>query len=74
MRKSDGGEFRLPKVTKALKLFLRLKTLLHSISKEQPNRPVMYGVKHWSLCRNSLAPQNGVGSNHQRDGLPSGLG
>ena len=44
-------KFCLPKVTKALKIF---KPLLHSISKEQPIRPVMYGVKHWSLCRNSL--------------------
>ena len=63
----------LPKVTKAYKLFLGLKPLLHSISKEQPIRPVMYGVKHWSLCRNSLVRQNGVRSIHQRDGLPSGL-
>ena len=66
-------KFCLPKVTKALKIFLRLKPLLHSISKEQPIRPVMYGVKRWSLCRNSQIRQSGVGSNHQRDGLPSGL-
>ena len=66
-------KFCLPKVTKPLKIFLRLKPLLHSISKEQPIRPVMYGVKRWSLCRNSQVRQSGVGSNHQRDGLPSGL-
>ena len=27
----------------------------------------------WSLCRNSQVRQSGVGSNHQKDGLPSGL-
>ena len=39
----------MPKVTKALKLFFRLKPLLHSISKEQPIWPVMYGVKTMRL-------------------------
>ena len=41
-------KFYLHKVTKALRIFLQLKP-----SKEQPIRPVMYGVKRWSLCRNS---------------------
>lgn len=66
-------KFYLRKVTKALRIFLRLKPLLHSTSKEQPIRQVMYGVKRWSLCRNSQVRQSGVGSNHQKDGLPSGL-
>ena len=66
-------KFCLRKVTKAFRKFLQLKPLLHSTSKEQPTRPVMYGVKCWSLCRNSQVRQSGVGSNHQKDGLPSGL-
>ena len=63
----------LRKVIKALRIFLQLKPLLHSTSKEKPIRPVMYGVKRWSLCRNSLVWQSRVGSNHQKVGLPSGL-
>ena len=66
-------KFYLRKVIKALRIFLQLKPLLHSTSKEQPIRPVMYGVKRWSLCRNSQVRQSGVGSNHQKVGLPSGL-
>ena len=46
-------KFYLRKVIKALRIFLQLKPLLHSTSKEQPVRPVMYEVKRWSLCRNS---------------------
>ena len=63
----------LRKVIKALKIFLQLEPLLHSTSKEQPIRPVMYGVKRSSLSRNSLVRHTGVGSNHQKVGLPSGL-
>ena len=55
-------KFFLRKVTKALRIFLRLKPLLHSTSKEQPIRQVMHGVKRWSLCRNSQVRQSGVGS------------
>ena len=49
---------------KALRIVLQIKPRLHSTSKEQPIRPVMYGVKRWSLCRNSQVRQSGVGSNH----------
>ena len=66
-------KFYFRKVIKALRIFLQLKPLLHSTSKEQPIRLVMYGVKRWSLCRNSQVLQSGVGSNHQKVGLPSGL-
>ena len=66
-------KFYLRKVIKPLRTFLQLKPLLHSTSKEQPIRPVMYGVKSWNLCRNSQVRQSGAGSNHQKVGLPSGL-
>ena len=66
-------KFYLRKVMKPLRTFLQLKPLLHSTSKEQPIRPVMYGVKRWNLCRNSQVRQSGAGCNHQKVGLPSGL-
>ena len=51
----------LRKEIKVLRTFLQLKPLLLSTSKEQQIRPVIYGVKRWSLYRNSLVHSGRVG-------------
>ena len=51
----------LRKEIKALRTFLQLKPLLLSTSEEQQIRPVIYGVRRWSLCRNSLVHSGRVG-------------